>query len=63
VSAHYLIFRLLLISMTSISRHFAKEDLPRISYANQNIKIDVKRKDQVDPFEAVMTISLGEVDT
>jgi hypothetical protein len=49
--------------MTSISRHFAKEDLPRISYANQNIKIDVKRKDQADSFEAVMTISLGEVDT
>jgi hypothetical protein len=48
--------------LTSLSRHFAKEDLPRISYANQNIKIDVKRKDYVDPFEPIMTVSLGEVD-
>lgn len=45
--------------MTSLPRHFAKEDLPRISYANQNIKIDVKRKDHVDPFEPIMTVSLG----
>jgi len=48
--------------MASLSRHFAKEDLPRISYVNQNIKIDVKRKDHVDPFEPIMTVSLGEVD-
>lgn len=35
------------------ARHFAKEDLPRISYANQNLKIFVDRKHQETEKESV----------
>ncbi|PVG03245.1 hypothetical protein CPB86DRAFT_810876 [Serendipita vermifera] len=43
------------------ARHFAKEDLPRISYANQDLKIEVDRKLPVEgqsPVQPVMTVKL-----
>jgi hypothetical protein len=44
-------------------RHFAKEDLPRISYANQGLKIEVDRKPPVEgqlPVQPVMTVTLSK---
>jgi small subunit ribosomal protein S25 len=55
---HYLI----IYQPLAFIRHFAKEELPRISYANQNLVVNVDPKvveKDSEPFSPTMTVTFG----